>query len=195
VRRGLCQLRGTVPPTFVRLTRRALEGGRRNPRKGDKYFFHVYTRLHRDVRPAGAVFSVAISPVRQSPPLQRHSGHCSTIPDAVKVHGDRTSPRPPLCLVRPPVNGTLEPARRRRPDEQPLRHHPRSRSCTGTGLATTPQQEEDSLGRSSTPWHCTPCLHTQEIVRHACKLLSPWPIKGGVVPQPQEKHEDGHGDR
>jgi hypothetical protein len=22
-------------------------------------------------------------------------------------------------------------------------------------------------------------------VRHACKLLSPWPIKGGAVPQPQ----------
>jgi hypothetical protein len=160
MRRGRCQLCGTVPPTFVRLTRQALEGGRRNPRMGDKYFFHVYTGLHRDVRPAETVFYVAISPVQTSSPLQRHSGHCSAIPNAVKAHGDRTSPRPLLCLVRPPVDGTLEPSRGRRPDKQPLRHHPRSRSCTGTGLAMTPQQEQDSPGRSSTPWHCTPYLHT-----------------------------------
>jgi hypothetical protein len=98
--------------------------GTAEPSKGDKYFFHVYTGLHRDVRPAGTVFSVAISPVRPSPPLQRHSVHCSVIPDAVKVHGDRTSPRPLLCLVRPPVNSTLESACERRPDEQPLGHHP-----------------------------------------------------------------------
>jgi hypothetical protein len=77
MQRGRCQLCGTVSPSFVRLTRRAPEGGRRNPRRWDKYFFHVYIGLHRDVRPAGTVFSVAISPVRRSPPLQRHSGHCS----------------------------------------------------------------------------------------------------------------------
>jgi hypothetical protein len=128
--RGWCQLRGTVSPTFVRLTHRALEGGWRNPRRGDKHFFHVYTGLHHDVRLVRTVFSVSISPVRPSPPLQRHSEYCSVIPDAVKAHGDRTSPRPLLCLVRPPVNGTLESARGRRPDDQPLRHHPRSRPCT-----------------------------------------------------------------
>jgi hypothetical protein len=38
MRRGRCQLRGTVPPTFVRLTRRALEGGRRNPQRGANTF-------------------------------------------------------------------------------------------------------------------------------------------------------------
>jgi hypothetical protein len=72
--RGWCQLRGTVSPTFVRLTHRALEGGWRNPRRGDKHFFHVYTGLHHDVRLARTVFSVSINPVRPSPPLQRHSG-------------------------------------------------------------------------------------------------------------------------
>jgi hypothetical protein len=127
-----------VSPTFVRLTHRALEGGWRNPRRGDKYFFHVYTGLHHDVRLARTVFSVSISPVRPSPPLQRHSGHCSVIPDAVKAHGDRTSPRPLLCLVRPPVNGTLESARGWRPDDQPLRHHPRSRPCTGVDVKSAP---------------------------------------------------------
>jgi hypothetical protein len=138
VQRGRCQLRGIVPPTFVRLTRRALEGGTAEPSNGGECFFYDYTGLHRDVRPAGTVFSVAISPMRPSPPLQRHAGHCDDIPDAVEAREDGTSPRPPLCLVRPPVDGTLEPARGRRPDSQPLRHHPRSRSCTGTGLATTP---------------------------------------------------------
>jgi hypothetical protein len=31
----------------------------------------------------------------------------------------------------------------------------------------------------------------REIVRHACKLLPPWPIKGGAVPQPQGRRDDG----
>jgi hypothetical protein len=159
LRRGRCQLRDTVSPTFVRLMHQALEGGQRKPRRGDKYFFHVYTGLHRDVRPVGTVFPVAIGPVRPSPPLQHHSGHCSAIPDAVKAHRDRTSLHPLLCLVRPPINSTLELAHGRRPDKQPLRYHPRSHSCMGTRLVMTSQQEQDSPGRSSTPWHYTPCLH------------------------------------
>jgi hypothetical protein len=114
VRRGQCQLRGTVTPTFVRLTRRALEGGPAEPSNGGECFFYDYTGLHRDVRPAGTVFSVAVSPVRPSPPLQHHAGYCEDIPSAVEVHGDRTLPRPPLYLVRTPVGGTLEPAHGRR---------------------------------------------------------------------------------
>jgi hypothetical protein len=47
-----------------------------------------------------------------------------------------------------------------RPDSQSLRHYPRSRSCTGTGHATTPQQEQDSPGQLSTPRHYSPRLHT-----------------------------------
>jgi hypothetical protein len=89
VRRGQCQLRDTVPPTFVRLTRRALEGGTAEPSNGGKCFFYDCTGLHRDVRPAGTVLSVAISPVRSPPPLQHHAGHCDDIPNAVEVHGDR----------------------------------------------------------------------------------------------------------
>jgi hypothetical protein len=29
-------------------------------------------------------------------------------------------------------------------------------------------------------------------VRHACKLLSPWPIKGGAFPQPQGTTDSNH---
>jgi hypothetical protein len=128
-----------VPPTFVRLTRRALEGGgAAEPSNGGECFFYDYTGLHRDVRPARTVFSVAVSLVRPSPPLQRHAGYCDDIPNAVGAHGDRTSPRPPLYLIRTPVDGSLEPAHGRRPDNQPLHHYPRSRSCTGTGLTMMP---------------------------------------------------------
>jgi hypothetical protein len=103
-----------VTPTFVRLTRRALEGGPAEPSNGGECFFYDYTGLHRDVRRAGTVFSVAVSPVRPSPPLQRHAGYCEDIPNAVEAHRDRTLPRPPLYLVRAPVGGTLEPAHGRR---------------------------------------------------------------------------------
>jgi hypothetical protein len=160
MRRSQCQPHGTVPPTFVRLTRRALEGGLAEPSNGGECFFYDYTGLHRDIRPAGTVFSVAVNPVRPSPPLQCHAEYCDDIPDTVGAHGDGTSLCLPLCLVRTPVDGTLEPARGRRPDGQPLHHHPRSRCCTGPGHATTPQQERDSPGRSSTTWHCSPRLHT-----------------------------------
>jgi hypothetical protein len=83
---------------------------------GANAFFYNYTGLHRDVRPTGTVFSVAVSPVRPSPPLQRHARYCDDIPNAVGAHGDRTSPRLPLYLVRTPVDDTLEPAHGRRPD-------------------------------------------------------------------------------
>jgi hypothetical protein len=77
---------------------------------GGECFFYDYIGLHRDVRPAGTVFSVAVSPVRPSPPLQRHAGYCDDIPNVVEAHGDRTSPRPPLYPLRTPIDGTLEPA-------------------------------------------------------------------------------------
>jgi hypothetical protein len=77
--RGQCQPRGTVPPTFVRLTRRALEGGPTEPSNGGECIFYGYTGLRRDVRPTGTVFSVAVSPVRPSPPLQRRTGYCDYI--------------------------------------------------------------------------------------------------------------------
>jgi hypothetical protein len=140
--------------------RRTLERGRRSPRKGDGRLLHARTGLHRDVRPAGPVTSVAIGHVRPSPPYQHHPGHCITISYTVGGRGDRTPPRPPLCLVRPPVSNTLESARGRPPNGRPLHHHPRSRSWTDTGHAMTSRQKQDSPGRPSTPRHCTPCLHT-----------------------------------
>jgi hypothetical protein len=157
---GQQQPRGIVPPTLVRPTRRTLEKGRRSPRREGERLLHARTGLRRDVRPVGAVTSVAIGPVRPSPPSRRHPGHCITIPDVVEACGDRTPPRRLLCLVRPHVNDTLESSRGRPSNRRPLRRHPRSRSWTRTGRAMMPRQKQDSPGRPSTPWRCTPYLHT-----------------------------------
>jgi hypothetical protein len=127
---------------------------------------------HRDVGPAGPVTSVAIGPVRPSPPsptpsweLHHHPQHCggtgrqdAATPAAVQ--GDKTPPRRLLCTPWPPVNRTLESMYGRRPNRRSLQHHPRSRSWTDTGPVMTPREMQDLPGRPSTPRRCTPCLYT-----------------------------------
>jgi hypothetical protein len=160
MRHGRRWSRGTVPPTPVRPTCHALERGWRSPLREDGRLLPARTGLRRDIGPAGPVTSVAIGPVRPSPPSQHHLGHCITISYTVGGRGDKTPPRRLLCALRPPVSRTLEPMYGRRPNGRLLHHHPRSRSWTDTGHAMMPRQIQDSLGRSSTLWHCTPCLHT-----------------------------------
>jgi hypothetical protein len=87
VRHGQQPPRGTLPPTPVRTAHRTLEKGRRNPRKDDARLLRARIGRCHDVRPVGAVTTVAISPVRPSPPPRRHPGHCITIPDAVAATG------------------------------------------------------------------------------------------------------------
>jgi hypothetical protein len=89
VRHGWRQPRGTVPPAPVQPTRRALERGRRSPRREDGRLLHARTGLRRDVGPAGPVTSVTIGPVRPSPPCQHHLVHCITISYTVGVGATR----------------------------------------------------------------------------------------------------------
>jgi hypothetical protein len=171
-----------MPPTFVWLIRQALEGGRRKPRRGDKYFFHVYIGLHRDVRPAGTVFPVAMSPLRPSLPLQRHSGHCNAIPNAVNAHGTGHHHARYFASYDLPSMA---------PSSQ---HAGGGRTCNlcTTTLEAAPVRAQDSPRRPNrskirqdgrqlrgTAHHAST---RRKIVRHACKLLSPWPIKGGSSP-------------
>jgi hypothetical protein len=159
-----------------------------SPRRGAgstlEYLFRDYTGPRRDVRPAGSVIPVTVNPM-PSPPLQHYAGHCDDIPKAVGEHGDKTSPRRPLCHIRAPHQWHPRIGPLRQPDDQPLRCHPRSRSCTSTGRTTTPRLgriRQDGRQLSGTARHASP---RRDIVRHACKLLPPWPIKGGAVPQPR----------
>jgi hypothetical protein len=137
-----------------------LEGGWRNPQKGYVRLPLARTGRRHDVRLVEHVSSANFGPVRPSPPLYCHPGYCGAIPSAVGAQDDETSPRPLLCFLRPSVSSTLEPAYEQRPNEKLPQRHPRSRSCTGTGLAATSRQEQDSLGRPSHLCRCTSYRHT-----------------------------------
>jgi hypothetical protein len=72
VRHGQCQLRGTVPPTPVRLTRRALEGGPATPSN------HFLVNLQGQAMTLGRQNAIpaTVGPARPLPCLQHHTGHC-----------------------------------------------------------------------------------------------------------------------
>jgi hypothetical protein len=179
VRQGRRQLCDTVSPTPVRLTRRALEGG---PAAPSNIFYlliqgHTVTSGQRD---------------RSSPSLSILCGHprqCSTMPDAVRDiptllgrTGTRHRHNGHCATYGPPVNGTLELAHR----------GAWSTNCYTDTHEAAPVQAQDAprrLNRSgirqdrrqlrSTVRHTAIRL---EIVQRACKLLPPWPIKGGQPP-------------
>jgi hypothetical protein len=85
VRHGQCQLRGTVPPTPVRLTRHALEGGPATP--SNRFLVNLQgqtmTLGRRDAIPA------TVGPVRPPPCLQLHVGHCYNNSGVVEHAGTR----------------------------------------------------------------------------------------------------------
>jgi hypothetical protein len=137
-----------------------LERGRRDPRK--RYGRQPCTRAgsRHDVAPVGRVSSVTSGPVRPSPPLCHHPRHCSTIPGVVGTRDDKTSPHPPLCILRPSVSSTLKLAYRRRPDGKLPHDHPRSLSLVSTRLATTPdgsKNRKDDHQFVSTVHHAAIC--------------------------------------
>jgi hypothetical protein len=146
-----------VPPTPVRLTRRALEGGAGGTLE---CLLRAYAGSRRDVRAAGLVIPIAVNPVRPSPPLQRHAAHCCNNSGTTGAHMSGTPPCPTLYSVRVhrqrhPRIGPLQ-----QPGGQPLHYDPRSCSCTSTERATTPQLEQELPGHPSTPRHCSPYRYT-----------------------------------
>jgi hypothetical protein len=127
-----------VPPAPVRSACRALERGRRNPRKGYEHLPHTHTGRHHDIKPAERVSPVTSGPVWPSPPLCNHPGPCVAIPGAAGTWGDKTLPRPWMCTSRSSVSRTLESAYGRRPSGKFPHSHPRSRSWARTGHTMTP---------------------------------------------------------
>jgi hypothetical protein len=126
--------------------------------------------------------------VRPSLPLPHHAGRCGDIPMLLGRAGTRHCHNSHCATYGLPVNGTLE-----------LAHHGgQSTNRYDATLEAAPVRAQDTLRclnrsgirRDSRELRST-VLHTCTrggIVRHACKLLPPWPIKGGVAPRPR-----GHG--
>jgi hypothetical protein len=174
-----------VSPTPVQLTRRALEGG---PAAPSNAFFRDYTGPHRDVRPAGAVLPVAVNPVRPSPPLPHHAEHCDDIPMLLECTGTRRRHDRHCAVYGPPVDDTLESARGGGPttnhyvatlEAAPVRAQDMPRRLDWSRIRQDGRQLRGTTHHAST---------RRKIVWHACKLLPPWPIKGGAVP-----HRRGQG--
>jgi hypothetical protein len=163
------------------------------PRRGAgrtlECLFCAYTGPRRDVRPAGSVIPSLST-------LCDHPRHCRTTPDTVttsrRCWGARGQDVATTATVSRtgPVNGTLE----------SVHYGGQSTNRYTVTLEAAPVRAQDAprrLNRSrihqdghqlrGTASHTSTL---REIVRHACKLLPPWPIKGGAVPQPRGQ-DDG----
>jgi hypothetical protein len=156
-----------------------------------EYLFRDYTGPRRDVRPARAVFPVTVNPVRPTPPLQRHAGHVTTSPMLLEC--TRTGRRHDRhCTAYGcPVDGTLEPARG---TGQTTNHYAATLEAAPVRTQDVPRHPDWSRIRQDGRQLRGTARHAstrRKIVRHACKLLPPWPIKGGAVPQPQGTRDDG----
>jgi hypothetical protein len=119
---------------------------------------------------------------------RRHPGHCIAIPDAVEACGDGV---PPRQLLYPRTA-----SRQQNPRvftwavaEQETATPPPSKPLLGAHRTRHDASPEARFVRTavySVTLYTVP-LHVGEIVRHACKLPPPWPIKGGEVPWPWEE--------
>jgi hypothetical protein len=156
------------------------------PRRGAddtlEYLLRAYTGPHCNVRPAGSVIPVAVSPVRPSPPLPHHAGRCGDIPVLLGRMGTRHRHNGHCATYGPPVNGTLELAHHGGQstnyytdtlEAAPVRAQDAPRRLNGSGIRHDGRQLRSTVRHTAT---------RIEIVRRACKLLPPWPIKGGAAP-------------
>jgi hypothetical protein len=160
-----------------------------SPRKGAgstlECLFCAYAGPRRDIRPAGSVIPIAVKPVRPSPPLLHHAGHCDDIPTLLGHAGTRRRRDGHCATYGPPINGTLESAH----------YGGRTTNCCATTLEAAPVRAQDAprclnrrkIRQDGRQLHGTArhAATRREIVWHACKLLPPWPIKAGAVPQPR----------
>jgi hypothetical protein len=85
----------------------------------------------------------------------------------------------------PPVDGTLESARG---GDRTTNHYAITLEAAPVRAQNVPRRPDCSRirqdGRQLRGTACHASIR-RKIVWHTCKLLPPWPIKGGAVPQPQ----------
>jgi hypothetical protein len=129
-----------------------------------------HLRRHRPCAPIPAVPDAIPATASPSPTLWRRAA-------TGRRHASYCTP------VRPRVNGTLE-SSHRAVARQETSTQPPSKPLLGTHRTRHDAPPEARFARTAVYFVtlCTMPLHAGEIVRYACKLPPPWPIKGGVVP-------------
>jgi hypothetical protein len=172
-----------VPPTSVRLTRRALEGGPAEPSNAFPVTTQGYAvtsgRRERSSPSLSVLcghprhYSTTPGTATTSPTLlgrtgagRRHACHCTSYgppwmaASSRPADNGRTANLYTTALEAAPVRAQDAP---RRPDWNKIRQDGRQLRGTARHASTR-----------------------RRIVWHACKSLSPWPIKGRAIPQLQE---------
>jgi hypothetical protein len=169
-------------PTSVRLTRRALEGGPAEPSNAFPVTTQDYTvtsgRRERSSPSLSALCghprhcSATMGTATASSTLlertgigRRHACHCTsygpplTAPSSRPAGSGRTANLCATTLEVAPVRAQDTP---RRPNRSKI--------------------FQDGRQLRGTACHASAC---RRIVRHACKFIFPWPIKGRAIPQPR----------
>jgi hypothetical protein len=170
-------------------TRRALKGGPAEPSNTSSVTTQGYT-------------VTSGRPERSSPSLSTlfgHPRHCSTTPGTVTTSLTRLE-----CTgmghrhyrhctaYGPPVDGTLESARG---GGRTTNHYAAALEAAPVRAQDAPRRPDWSRIRQDGRQLCGAARHTstrRKIVRHACKLHPPWPIKGGAVPPLQGATDSDH---
>jgi hypothetical protein len=171
-----------VPPTPVQLTRRALQGGPAGPSNAFRVTTQGYVVTSgRRERPSPSLSA-----------LCGHPRHCSATPGTVTTSPtllERTGTgrrRAHHCAAYgPPLTA---PSNRPAGGGQTTNHYAATLEAAPVRAQDAPRCPDWSRIRQDGRQLRGAARHAstrRRIVRHACKLLPPWPIKGGAVPQPR----------
>jgi hypothetical protein len=128
-----------------------------------------------------------------SPPLLRHSEHCYNYSDAIEHAG---AGRRHTCYCTSYISSSTAPSSP--PGDAPVNHHASTLEVAPVQAQGTPRRRDWSKIRQDNRQLHGTVRHTttrSEIVRHACKLPSPWPIKGRRPPPPPQGHGTTDSDR
>jgi hypothetical protein len=118
--------------------------------------------------------------VRPSPPLLRHAAHCYNCSDAIEHAG---TGRRHACYCT--SYGSLSTAPSSPPEDAPVNRHASTLEVTPVQAQDTPRRRDWSKIRQDGRQLHSTVRHAatrREIVRHAYKSPSPWPIKGRRSP-------------
>jgi hypothetical protein len=138
VQHGRCQLRDTVLPTPVRLTRHALEGGAGCTLEP---FPRESAGSNHDVRPAGAP-ALSLSVLRGHPrPCSATPGTAKTTPALLSTRG-RDAATPAAVPVRITVNGFLDPS-----EDAPANHYAFTLEAAPVQVPDTPRRQDHGKDR------------------------------------------------